>query len=243
MIGNISRAGLNYIFHEAKRAESVGSDSAKCGCTIVKTYGLPCACVIAKKLKLGEPIRTDEVCSHWKRLRFDDDDCMEGGKSNISILTEWEAIQERFSKADDNMKLHIKEQLRKIAYPETTDMKPPSQPVKTKGAPKKMKPTPNDNSTTRSPSYCEHVNKIFPDSPTPKSQKSVVKGACISKPPPTPLSPKIPFIDEIPVFMHKYIDRIVNVKGAVIAVTDPFRLYLVKKRIVIRLSIINLSKS
>ena len=64
LIGNISRAGLNYIFHEAKRAESVGSDSAKCGCTIVKTYGLPCACVIDAKLKLGEPIRMDEVCPH-----------------------------------------------------------------------------------------------------------------------------------------------------------------------------------
>ncbi|XP_058766090.1 uncharacterized protein LOC131639622 [Vicia villosa] len=97
---------------------------------------------------------------------------------------------------------------------------------------------PNDNSTTRSPSYCEHVNKRFPDSPTPKSQKSQKssnKGAHLSKPPPTPIppqvlsvstpipthitpsieevqiAPKIPFIYEIPVFMHKYIDRIVNV--------------------------------
>ncbi|XP_058784652.1 uncharacterized protein LOC131659484 [Vicia villosa] len=97
---------------------------------------------------------------------------------------------------------------------------------------------PNDNSTTRSPSYCEHVDKLFPDSPTPKSQKpqkSSNKGARLSKPPPTPLTPiipkvpiptpiapsieevqiapKIPFIDEMPVFMHKYIDRIVNVVG------------------------------
>ncbi|XP_050896729.1 uncharacterized protein LOC127103519 [Lathyrus oleraceus] len=105
------------------------SDNAKYGFTIVKIDGLPCACVIAKKVKLGSPIRMDEVCIHWKRLRFDDDGVMNDGKYNISILTEWEVIQDIFLKFDDNMKLHIKEQLRKIAYPETTDMKPPSQPI------------------------------------------------------------------------------------------------------------------
>ncbi|XP_058748410.1 uncharacterized protein LOC131621388 [Vicia villosa] len=126
------------------------------------------------------------------------------------------------------MKLHIKEQLRSIEYPETTDMKPPSQPVKTNGDPKKLKSTPNDNSITRAPSYWEHINKLFPDSPTPKSQKfqtSSSKGARISKPPPThippkipiieemPLMPKISFIKEISVSIHLNIERVVNVTG------------------------------
>ncbi|XP_058746436.1 uncharacterized protein LOC131619345 [Vicia villosa] len=126
------------------------------------------------------------------------------------------------------MKLHIKEQLRNIGYPETTDMKPPSQPVKTKGGPKKLKPTLNDNSTTRSLSYCEHVDKLFPDSPTPisqKSQKSSIKGARISKLPPTSIPLKIPiigemstpsnipFIEEMSVFMHSYVERIVDFAG------------------------------
>ncbi|XP_058746055.1 uncharacterized protein LOC131618923 [Vicia villosa] len=109
LIGNVSRARLNYIFHEAKQGENVSSGSVKCGCTITIMYGLPCACVIAKKERLGEPIRMDEVIPHWKRLSFDDDDgCVEGEKSNISITSELEAIQEMFSKADDNTKLHIK---------------------------------------------------------------------------------------------------------------------------------------
>ncbi|XP_058776233.1 uncharacterized protein LOC131650548 [Vicia villosa] len=167
LIENVSRAGLNYIFHEANRSETIGGDTAKCGCTITITYGLPCACDISKKVRLGEPITMNEITSHWKRLSFDDDGCV-GEDSNISIISELEAIQERFSKADDNMKLYIKEKLRRIGFPETTDMKLPSQPVKTKGAPKKVKSTPNDNSTTRSPSYCEHVDKLFPNSPTPK---------------------------------------------------------------------------
>ncbi|XP_058746056.1 uncharacterized protein LOC131618924 [Vicia villosa] len=107
-------------------------------------------------------------------------------------------------------------------------MKLSSQPIKTKGAPKKLKPTLNDNSTTQSPSYCEHVDKRFPDSPTSKSQKPQKmsnKGARISKPPPTPIPLKIPiieempippnilFIEEMPVFMHPYIKRIVDIAG------------------------------
>ncbi|XP_058762138.1 uncharacterized protein LOC131635532 [Vicia villosa] len=201
-IGNVSRAGLNYIFYEAKRGEVIGSDNAKCGCTISKMYGLPCACVIDKNIELGEAIRMDEVILHWKRLSFDDDGCIEREKSHICIISELEMIQERFSKADDNMKIYIKELLQKIGYCETTDMKPLSQAVKTKVAPNKLKPTPNDNSTTRAPSYCEHVDKLFSNSLTPKSQKSQTssnKEARISKPPPTPILSKIPITKETPI--------------------------------------------
>ncbi|XP_050920384.1 uncharacterized protein LOC127138021 [Lathyrus oleraceus] len=88
LVGNMSRAGLNYIFYGAKQVDNVGSDSAKYECTIEKTYGLPCACVIAKKVKLGSPIRMDEACTYWKKLRFDDDGVMKDSKSSISILTE-----------------------------------------------------------------------------------------------------------------------------------------------------------
>ncbi|XP_058757677.1 uncharacterized protein LOC131630953 [Vicia villosa] len=77
LIGNMSRDGLNYIIHEAKRGETFGGDSAKCGYNITSTYGLPCACVICKKVRLGEPIRMDEVTPHWKKLSFDDDGCIE----------------------------------------------------------------------------------------------------------------------------------------------------------------------
>ena len=131
---------------------------------------------------------------------------MKSDKSNISIMAKWEVIQERFLKVDDATKIHIKEELRNIVFPKTMDLKPPSQLVKTKGAPKKLKLTPDDNSTTRSPSYFEHVDKRFLDSPTPKSQKSASKDVRISKPPPAPTPPKIPFIDHMPFFMHKYIE-------------------------------------
>lgn len=65
----------------------------------------------------------------------------------------------------------------------------------------------------RSPSYFELVDKFFLDSPTSNAQKSVFKGAHISKPHPSPPLLKIAFIEEMSVFMHKYIEQIVNVKG------------------------------
>lgn len=114
-------------------------------------------------------------------------------------------------KVDDIMKLHIKKQLRN--YLEITDLKPHSEPVKTKDVPKKVKPTQSDNSTRRSPSYFEHVDSHFPDSLTLKSQKSVFKDARISKPSPLLPLPKIKHIKETSFFMHKYIERIVDVIG------------------------------
>lgn len=68
-------------------------------------------------MKLDSPICMDEVYSHWKRRRFDDDGMMKDGKAGITIMTEWEIFQARFSKVNDTMKLHIKEKLRKISYP------------------------------------------------------------------------------------------------------------------------------
>src|SRR3954464_5591362 len=112
--------------------------------------------------------------------------------------------------------MHIKKQLQKIAFPETIDLKPPSQPIKTKGAPKKSKITQDDTSTKRSPSYFEHVDASFSEiHETPKSTCSGNKGARISKPPRTPPIKKSPivYIDEMPLFMHKYIDNIVDVGG------------------------------
>lgn len=47
-----------------------------------------------------------------------------------------------------------------------------SQPIKTKGAPKNVKPTSSGNSMMWSPLYFEHVDKLFLDSPTSKSQKN-----------------------------------------------------------------------
>ncbi|XP_058746508.1 uncharacterized protein LOC131619430 [Vicia villosa] len=209
LIHNMSRAELNYIFHEAKHGENFCGDSANCGCT--STYGLPCACVIAKKVRLGEPIRMDELTPHWKRLSFDDDGCIEE-ELNISITSELEAILERFSKADDNMKLYIKEQLRKIRFPKTTDMKPPSQPVKQRV----LRRNSNKGARISKPPPTPIAPKVSTPTPIATKIPSIEDVHIALKIPPIEevhIAPKFPFIDEMPAFIYKYIDRVVNVVG------------------------------
>jgi hypothetical protein len=63
---------LDFLFHEMKRVADCGSDSKICGCVLRKSYGLPCACVIAKKMRNRLPIRLDEVNDHWKKLVIED---------------------------------------------------------------------------------------------------------------------------------------------------------------------------
>jgi hypothetical protein len=70
----ILRHALNHIHIEELRVEECGMDSKKCGCLMRRTYGLPCACVIARKMKNKLPIRLDEVNAHWKKLGFIEDE-------------------------------------------------------------------------------------------------------------------------------------------------------------------------
>ncbi|GAU41861.1 hypothetical protein TSUD_366080 [Trifolium subterraneum] len=77
----VSRAALDYIYQEAKRVDNVGMDSKKCGCLMRVNYGLPCACLIAKKLRHNQPIRVDEVYIHWKRMCFN----VEEGASSSTV--------------------------------------------------------------------------------------------------------------------------------------------------------------
>jgi hypothetical protein len=69
----ISRAALNHIHREELRVEECGMDRKKYGCLMRRTYGFPCACVIARKMKNKLPIRLDEVNAHWKKLCFIED--------------------------------------------------------------------------------------------------------------------------------------------------------------------------
>ena len=56
---NVSRPAINYIYEQASRAKDCDLDSKKCGCVIRWMHGLPCTCLISKKLNLGKYIRLD----------------------------------------------------------------------------------------------------------------------------------------------------------------------------------------
>lgn len=91
VIFKISRAALDFLYHEAARVADCGTDKEKCGCVIRRCYGLPCACVIAKKMHLRRPIRLDEVHAHWKKLAIEDREV--GEVDDYSCSAEFEAIK------------------------------------------------------------------------------------------------------------------------------------------------------
>ncbi|KAK2398997.1 hypothetical protein QL285_048877 [Trifolium repens] len=64
---------------------------------------------------------------HLMNLWVEGDDVPNEGHPDISITEELEAIQVRFNNADYNTKIQIKEQLRQIAFPETTPPRPPTE--------------------------------------------------------------------------------------------------------------------
>jgi hypothetical protein len=86
LLFKISRKALDFIFHEAKRVVKCGSDPKKCECIIRKSYGLPCACVIAKKIRNRRPIRLDEVNMHWKKVSIENGEFVDDGDKKLMIM-------------------------------------------------------------------------------------------------------------------------------------------------------------
>ncbi|XP_045830906.1 PKS-NRPS hybrid synthetase cheA-like [Trifolium pratense] len=221
----ISRKAMDHIYDEANRVEECGMDSKKCGCVMRRTYGLPCACLIAKKIKNNKPIRLDEIHPQWKKLCFEDEPAPGDVADDYDCLAEWKAIQERLKTADVSVKNDIRNQLRLIAYPETTSVKPPLQKAKTKGA-RKKKSVRVTRSTSRDKSRWEHVDDHIAATQASQSQPTkskpstsqtvpeVPKELVISTlTPAPPAPPEIPFINHMPKFMHPFIEDIIDVEG------------------------------
>ncbi|GAU27086.1 hypothetical protein TSUD_103950 [Trifolium subterraneum] len=167
LVYNISRQALHFIRGEEIRSRDCGRNRKKCGCVIKKTYGLPCACLIALKIEKKLPIRLDEI-----------DDVVDG---EVDCLQEFNVIQ-----------------------------------VDTKGAKKRGKSAECNSSTTRSPSYWEYMDERFPDSQASqsKSSKPKRKTAQIGNLSPNVLTCRsIKYMEYMPLFMHSYIEDIIDVKG------------------------------
>jgi len=64
LIRNISREALHHLVVEYNKALEIGIDKSKCGCLSLITYELPCACMIALKIKNDTAIRLDEIHTH-----------------------------------------------------------------------------------------------------------------------------------------------------------------------------------
>ena len=160
--GFVSRNALDFIAEELLRVNTVGIDSAACGCILRYTHGLPCACELARYTSNYIPIPLDVIHVHWRRLSFSNEcDTGDTSDSELSVQVELEALARRFKELDVAGKIVLKAKLRELAFPDTTSMCPPPEKVNTKGAPKKDKRFKLDISTRRDPSYWEHIDDLY----------------------------------------------------------------------------------
>ncbi|XP_045796161.1 uncharacterized protein LOC123890567 [Trifolium pratense] len=211
LVYNISRQALHFIRDEEIRSRECGKNRKKCGCVMKITYGLPCACLIALKIDKKLPIRLDEINTHWKRLQIDEAD-----DGQVDCSKEFRVIQERLRLSNQSMQLQIRDQLRQIAFSEITSLTAPVKQVDTKGAKKRAKSSKCNSSTTRSPSNWEHIDARYPDSQASQSKpaKPKRKTAHIGTLSPNAIPRRsIPFMEHMPLFMHSYIEDIIDVKG------------------------------
>jgi hypothetical protein len=120
------------------------------------------------------------------------------------------------------MKLHFKEALRQLEFPEDTMLSPPPRKVVTKGAPKRVRPTPKSTSTGRIPSTWERVDSQNLDSQSSKPKIKLPKrkgeslGTYSRSQASTPTSQpflNIPYITHMAKIMSPFIEKIVNVKS------------------------------
>jgi len=129
LVGFISKYALQYIVEEMNLLKWDGFDKDQCGYTIRSTHGLPCACELASYGFRSIPLQS--VYIFWTRLTYADISCVET-TSELSIEQEFDVIFKRFKEVDIAGKLHIKNKLREIAFPDKTSMEVLKSQVKTK---------------------------------------------------------------------------------------------------------------
>ena len=162
--GMVSRASLNMILMEFKRATQVEIEKGVCGCVNRTSYGFPCAHELAELIKEGHTIPLDSVNSHWRKL----DTMNDNVSSELTITPEIDSILRQFANCDEAGKIALKKKLRELAYPATTSMFPPLEKVKAKGRPSLK----INLSTKRAPSLFEIVESAH-DSTSPATACSM----------------------------------------------------------------------
>jgi len=124
----------NITLEEERCRGTLCMDKEICGCVQRTSYGLPCACFIATKIREDKPILLDEIHHHCHKLSMG----QESNEDDFFVEEEWNGIQERLKKVPCQKKLEMKEVLQQLTFLDTTMLSPPPQKVSTKKAKKKV---------------------------------------------------------------------------------------------------------
>jgi len=93
LIQNISREDLHHLVEEYNKTLEIGTDKSRCGCLNLITHRLPCARMIALKIKNSSALRLDEIHTHLKRLRFEYEVDPKLYKADTSLLPKWDILK------------------------------------------------------------------------------------------------------------------------------------------------------
>jgi len=133
LVGYVSRYALELIAAEVDRVKHIGFDSHLCGCVLRQTFGLSCACELARYDPGVIPL--PEVHILWTTLTFSNISSMPA-QGQLCIERELYLVLNKFKEVDIAGKVFIKQKLLDIVCPSKTSMIPPRYKVKMKGAQK-----------------------------------------------------------------------------------------------------------
>ncbi|XP_073219718.1 uncharacterized protein [Cicer arietinum] len=211
----VSTEAQRRIAEEYDKVEWVGTDKSICGCSLRRTYGLPCACELGQYKLMGEPIPLDSVHIQWRKLSMECEltqDTEDG--SELDMSTEMNALWKRFRSLDVIGKRVLKSKVRELAFPSTSSLCPPPEKIKTKGIVKKSKGMkPDGYDVYRDPSYFEHVNAThcedFGSQPSQSKKRQVSQSK--KQPSQSSQSSKHLLWRQFPDIIQPYIDDIFDV--------------------------------
>jgi len=105
LVGIVSRHALILIVDEVERVMHIGFDRGSCGCMLRATYGLPCACELARYVYRVISLNVLHVM--WTRLSFSNISSNES-LPRLCIDKEIDMVVNHFSEVDIAGKVIIK---------------------------------------------------------------------------------------------------------------------------------------
>ncbi|GAU16800.1 hypothetical protein TSUD_200430 [Trifolium subterraneum] len=141
-LGNTTsnRAAITLISDEFERVGAVGTNKNLCGCALRSTHELSCACELSGYTLKGVPIPLDSIHGHWKKLTMEaplEDDTEDDYE--LDLTPAFDAIMTRYQSLDIVGKRALKSKVFELAYPSTSSLCPPPEPIKTRGGVKKKR--------------------------------------------------------------------------------------------------------
>ena len=129
----VSRYALNQIAAELERVDYAGQNPSSCGCMVITTLGLPCACELSKYV--GGCIPLDSIHMFWRRLGFSDQGL---SGPEVGIKDVMETIYQKFEELDVCGKFTLRSKLWEIGHPDQNSMYPPQQRLTQRGHRRKL---------------------------------------------------------------------------------------------------------